>query len=58
MNKKLQDMLDELMRDAGFDIPENIVSEYRGREIVVIKDDGKEEVLRKTAVVDSNKDKN
>ena len=51
MNEKMQNLIDSMMKEFGFDFPEDVVKENRKRRIIVIDDDTGEvvEVLRETS---------
>ena len=51
MSKKLQELIDSMMKELGFDFPEEVIQEYRRKKIVVVNDDTGEveEVLKEVS---------
>ena len=51
MSEKVQKLIDSMMKEFGFDFPEDIVRENRKRKIIVVDDDTGEvvEVLREAS---------
>lgn len=51
MKKDLQDIIDSMMKELGFDFPEDLIREKRKMGIVVVDDDTGEvvEVLREAS---------
>ena len=46
MNDKIKAIISELFRDVGYNVPDDIREKVRSAEIVVVKEDGSEEVIR------------
>lgn len=51
MSDKLQKLIDSMMKEFGFDFPEELIKENRKRRIIVVDDDTGEvvEVLREAS---------
>lgn len=39
MNRKLQELIDQMMKEFGFDFPEELRKEFRKKRIIVVDDE-------------------